>query len=296
MKRDLKAYSKLALGRIIAGSTVVVGKLAVASFPVFLISGLRLGIAAAILLFLLIKREKGIPSVNRKDLSTMFLQAFTGVFLFSILLLYGLKMTSAIESGSIISITPAAVGLISVFFLRERLTWKKGIGIAVSVLGLLIISALGSSLSMGKGPNPLFGSFLISGAVIGEALFITFGKIESKRVSPLTISALVSAFGFLMFLPLSIYEASSFDFSKVPLVGWVSIVYYGAIGTVFSYKLWQQGISEVPASTAAVFVGFLPISAVLLSSVVLEEPFAWIHAIGIAVILSGVAFIAKDSP
>lgn len=293
MDRNSKTYFKLAFSKVITGSTLVVGKLVVANFPVFLVSGLRLAIASAILVPMLVKHKGGFPSVPKKDVIILFMQAFTGVFLFSIALLYGLKMTTASESGVITSATPAIVGLISFMFLKDRLNWHKSTGIMLSVLGILAINVLGSSVGVVRGPNPLLGNLLIFAAVIGEALFVTLGKVASEEVTPVTITALVSFFGFIMFLPFSIYEANSFNFATVTLSDWMGILYYGIIGTAFSLVIWHQGVSEVQASTAAVFTSFIPVSTVLLSYLILKEPFAWSHLIGIILVLIGIALISK---
>lgn len=131
------AYLQLTLAMIIVGSSVVVGKLIVVSVPVFLASGLRFGIASIVLVPLLIKLE-GIPSLCRKDLFILFLQALTGVFGFSICLLYGLKFTGAAESGIITSTTPAVIGLISFIFLKEKLGRNNILGIVLAVLGIIV--------------------------------------------------------------------------------------------------------------------------------------------------------------
>ncbi len=295
MDKKEKAYLELALGKAIVGSTLVVGKFVVASFPVFLASALRLGIASAILVPLLLRREKGLPSVPRKDLLVMFLQAFLGVFLFSIALLYGLKLTTAIESGIITSATPAIAGLASFLILKERLTWHKNTGILLTVLGVLAINIIGSSTGVERGSDPLLGNLLIFGAVIGEALFITFGKIASEDLTPLAISTIVSVFGFLMFLPFSAHEAESFNFASLTFSSWLPLVYYGAIGTAVALVLWHEGVQKVTAGTASVFTGFLPISAMILSFIVLKEPFAWSHLVGIVFIFLGIGFMSRES-
>jgi drug/metabolite transporter (DMT)-like permease len=48
--------------------------------------------------------------------------------------LYGLKFTTAVESGIITSTIPAVLGLISFVFLKEQWTWSKGIGIVFTLL------------------------------------------------------------------------------------------------------------------------------------------------------------------
>jgi drug/metabolite transporter (DMT)-like permease len=179
------AYIELTLAMAIVGSSVVVGKLLIASFPVFLGARLRFAIASAVLLPMLIGREKGIPSITRKDWLFLFLQILTGVFLFSIFLLYGLKWTTAAESGIISSTTPAVLGLIAFLFLKERLTRNKVIGIAFTLFGIIAINLIGTTASAERGTNPLLGNLLVFGAVVGEALFTIFRKVVSEKVTPL---------------------------------------------------------------------------------------------------------------
>jgi len=89
-----------------------------------------------ILLPLLLRAEHGVPSLGKKDACLLFLQAFAGNFLFSILLLYGLKLTSAAESGIILGTVPVVIGLISFLLLRESLTWNKGIALFIATVGV----------------------------------------------------------------------------------------------------------------------------------------------------------------
>ncbi|WP_263600709.1 DMT family transporter [Bacillus norwichensis] len=136
---------------------------------------------------------------------------------------------------------------------------------------------------------------LIIGAVIGEALFIIFGKSISKRVTPLTISTMVSIFGAILFLPLAIYIATSFPFTEASIKDWGMILYFGIVVTVIAFILMYQGIEKVPASTAGVLTGVLPISAVLLSSIILKENLLWIHIVGMALVLLAIYLISMDS-
>jgi len=286
------AYLCLAAAMAIVGSSVVVGKLIVESFPVLLGSGLTSAVAATVLVPLLLVRERGVPAVAPRDLGILAFQAFTGSFLWRILLFYGLIFTTAAESGIITSTTPAAVGALSFLLLRERLSWNTIAGIGLAVLGVLAINWVGAADAQ-RGSNPLLGTLLIFGSVLGEASFTICGKAVSGRVGPLTISAAVTVFSLLMFLPFSIYQAVGFDFSSVSFRGWASLVYFGVILNVVAFLLWFQGVSRVPASTAGVFTGVLPVSAVALSYVVLGEPFLWSHLIGGACVVLGIVLIAR---
>jgi drug/metabolite transporter (DMT)-like permease len=289
------AYIKLTLAMAIVGSSVVVSKLVVASFPVFLASALRFGLASIILLPLSFWREKRLPLITRRDWMLIFLQTFCGVFLFSVFLLYGLKLTSAAESGIITSSTPAILGLISFVFLKDRLTLKKGLGIVMTLCGVLAINLIGMVPGEGRGVNPWLGNLLVFGAVIGEALFSTFRKLISPRISSLAITTLMSVIGFILFLPFALPEAIAFNFLRTTPVDWSLVLYCGIVVTVIAYLLWFSGLAEVSASTAAVFTGVWPVSAVVLSYLVLKEPYSPSHLLGIICVLGGISLIALDS-
>lgn len=286
------AYMKIALAMAIVGSSVVVGKLIISSFPIFLASELRFIIATVILLPLLLQKEKRFPSINQKYLFILFLQAFTGVFLFNIFMLYGLKFTTAIEAGIITSTLPAVVGLVSFLFLKEKLTIKKGLGIIFAVVGVLLINIVGDEVGNN---NSLLGNLLIFGAVLGETLFITLGKSVSNKVTPLTISTMMSIFGLIMFLPFSIYEAKDFDFSSVSIVDWMNVLYFGIVVTVLAFLLMYQGLSKVPASSAGVLTSVLPLSSIILSFFILKEEVLLPHVLGMLLVFVAIFVISKDS-
>ncbi len=295
MKIKLRAYIELTGAMVIVGSNIVVGKMITAGFPVFIASALRFALASSILLILLLKNAKGFPHIARRDVLVMFLQSLTGNFLYSVFLLYGLKLTSAAESGIISGTMPAIVGLISFLFLRERLVWSKWLGIGLVVIGMIVMNGTGQLAGGDHGTGNLLGNLLIVGSVVGEALWTTLSKTTAGRVPPLASACLTSCFGFVLFLPIALYQSISFNFASVSLANWGAVVYYGLIGTVAAYLLWYQGVAKVSAGTAGVFTGIAPVSAVVLSYIVLGEPFAWSHVLGGLCVLLAIVLIARTS-
>lgn len=292
-KRIKIAYLELSLAMIIVGSSVVIGKLVIASFPIFLASALRFGLAVFILVPYLYLREGNLLTFSKRDGVILGLQAFTGVFLFNVFLLYGLKFTSAAEAGIITSTTPAVVAILSFLFLKERLTLNKAVGIALVVFGILIINVLGDTLDSERGQYALLGNVLIFGAVLGEAAFTIFPKIASQSISPLRTATVMSVLGLLMFMPFALYEAFHFDFTQTTLMDWGLVIYLGVVVTVVAFLLWFGGVRQVMASEAAVFTGVMPVSAVLLSYLILGEPFAWAHVWGILFVVAGIGFLVR---
>lgn len=289
-----RAYFALSLSMALAGSAVIVGKVITDSFPVFLAAALRFAIASGIMLPMLLKAGRGIPLPVRMDMGILFLEAFAGNFLYTIFLLYGLRLTSATESGIILGTAPAAVGLISFLFLRESLTWNKGIGMLIATAGIVVINTIGTTSAGGQSANSLLGNILIFGAVLGEALWAILGKTVSGRIAPLTIAGLTSFFALILFSPFAIYQAWGFKFAAPPLIGWLSIGYYG-LATVAAYILWHQGIQKVQASTAGIFSGVAPITTVILSSLLLKESLPWSYAVGGVCVLLAIVLMTRNA-
>lgn len=297
ISRKFQAYVELSAAMFIVGSSVVAAKIITRSLPVFLAGGLRFAIALLILIPLLIKAE-GLPAVTPKEAGILFLQALTGIFGFSLFLLYGLKFTTAAASGIVTSTTPAVLGIISFLFLKEPLEKRKIVGIAMAVAGIMTLNIPGLSPAGGRDASaaiPWLGNTLVFGAVICEALFTVLGKALSKRLTPLAISTYVSVCGFLMFLPFGIFEALRFEFETVAAQDWLSLVYYGVVVTVGGFFLMYSGVSKVPVNTAAVFTGVLPLSALLLSALILGERIHPAQIAGFFLILIGIIHSSRET-
>jgi drug/metabolite transporter (DMT)-like permease len=277
----------------IAGSSVVVAKVIVADLPVFLANELRFLLASLLLVPIAVVRTDERPRLTGRDLPVLLAQALTGAFLFNVCLFYGVRLTSAAQAGIVTSTTPVVVGLLAVLFLDERLTWLTAVGLVCAAAGVLLIQLIGGSAGGERAPAPVAGNALVLGAVVCEALFTVLGKAVADRVTPLQITTAVSVIGAVLFLPFAVHDLRTMDPSRTGVGDWIPVVYYGVVVTVVAFVLWFRGVSMVPASTAAPFTGVFPVSAVVLSHVLLGEQLRWFHAVGAACVIVGIWFTAR---
>jgi drug/metabolite transporter (DMT)-like permease len=290
------AYGYLALSMALAGSYVALSKPLVAALPVFLLAWLRFGIGGVAMLHWL-KRPSDEPTMTRATRQLVFLESFLGNFLFSICMLYGVSMTSAVSAGVIMATIPAMVALMSWAFLKERIGLRVGLAVACGALGIGILALSKSELSahtpqgleadlMHK--NALWGNLLVLGAVVCEAAYAVIGKKLTGALSPKRITALINLWGFALMTPLGLYVAWSFDFSSVGAPSWVLLVFYALAASVWTVWLWMTGLKTVPAARAGVFTVMLPISAALVGVLVLGETLNKVQLLAFALALAGV--------
>jgi len=291
MPKQFIPYLNLTLAMVIVGSSVVAGKLMVAELPVFLASALRFVLALAILLPLIYVREGGLPRLSRRSWLTLGGQSLCGSFLFTVFLLYGLRYTGPSSAGVLTATTPACMGIIAWVFLKDRPGAKTAFGILLSVLGVAAINLVGGT-GGAAGINPLLGNALVLCAVLFESLFLLVRKTVPEPLSPVAVSTVISLFGLAWFLPMGTYELLTTDLSAVTMTGWLTVGYYGAFVTVLAYVFWFAGITRVAASTAGVFTAVMPVSALVLSVLVLGEPVGWPQLAGCGCVLASILLIS----
>ena len=117
------AFACLALSMSLVGSYVALSKPLAAAIPVFLLAWLRFGIGGAAMLHWL-RKPADEPPLTPRVRKLLFLESFLGNFLFSICMLFGVSLTSAVSAGVIMAAIPATVALLSRVFLHERISGR----------------------------------------------------------------------------------------------------------------------------------------------------------------------------
>jgi drug/metabolite transporter (DMT)-like permease len=285
-KDELLALGQVMLAMIFAGSSIVVGKIVAVRLPVFLAVELSLLAALAVLLPLQLARRLELRLLDRRQLKYMFLQALFGIVLFRVFTLYGLRFTSAVHAGIITSASPAVMALLAAIFLKERLPAWRSRGIVLVIAGLCAINLYGLGASTDRGF--LVGNLLVGAAVACEALLTIFRKSAGARISSITNATVLVAFSLLMLLPLALFDLKGFRLTQIQPLSWLALLYYGAIATVVAYILWGSGALRIPANQTGLAAAVMPLSALVLSALVLGESLVWIHIAGCAAVVAGI--------
>lgn len=283
----------LILSMLFVGSNVGIGKSIVVFVPVAILATLRFVIAIAVLwpLFSPVKMR----AVRRAEWLNLFLQAFFGTFMFTLLMLNGVQRTSAVAAGVITSTIPAIVALFAWLILREKPNGRALMSIALAIAGVVTINlangSAGSASAHGAGgtsAGSLTGNLLILGAVCCESLYVILSRRLTQTLAPIDICAYTHLFGLCLMLPLGATALWHFDYASVPPGTWALVVWYGLSASIFSFWLWMKGIRHVPGSLAGVFSAVLPVAAAAYGIAFLGERPTLAHGIALACVVSGI--------
>jgi drug/metabolite transporter (DMT)-like permease len=290
------AFGCLALSMSLVGGYVALSKPLVAVFPVLLLAWLRFGIAALAMPHWL-RRTPDEPPMTAHTRWLVFLESFLGNFLFSICMLFGVSLTSAVSAGVIMASIPACVAVASWLFLRERITVRIGLAIACAAFGIGLLALSPSSSSTAHAPAsagamqsslPWLGNLLVFCAVLCETAYAVIGKSLTGRLGPKRIASLINLWGFVLSMPFGIWFALQFDFAAVRFGSWALLVAYALAASIWTVWLWMTGLRHVPAAQAGVFAVLLPVSAALVGVLVLGENLSSPQLVAFVIALVGV--------
>ena len=279
------AYLSLAASMALVGSYVGLSKVLVLVFPIFLLAWLRFGIAAVAMVGW-VRRDVAEQPLSKHDRWLLFFESFFGNFLFSICMLFGVALSSALAAGVIMAGIPAAVALMSRAFLKERIAVRVMLGIACAVGGIVLVSFGENAQTTNQ--SSLLGNLLLLGAVACEASYVVMGKKLTGNVSPKRISALINLWGLVLVTPFGLWQAMRFDFGRVAAASWWLLLFYSIAASMITVWLWMTGLKHVPASSAGIFTVLLPVSAAAVGVLILGEHFSAAQAAAFALALAGV--------
>lgn len=286
------AILALITASIIWGINGPVMKLTLQSVPIFSLAFIRFFFASLILFPFIYKKLH----INLKDLPIFILCAGLGVTFNITFFFWGLTLTTALNSGIIVSTTPMFTLIFAAIFLKEKITKGLIIGSIIGILGIGIIVSQ-DILKNGIALSPI-GDFLILLATLAFIFYEILSKKFLKNYHPLTIIFYAFAIGGVSFLP-----AAVFEFTKNP--GWInnlpSTSIWGIIfGTLFSsigaYSLWQWGLSKIDESRAGFFFYLDPMASTVAAVILLSEKITQPFVLGAILIFLGLLFAEGRLP
>lgn len=216
--------------------------------------------------------------IDRRDLPSVV--AFGVIGVAGLLACY----SRAVETGgaalaSILLYTaPVWVALLSALFLRERLTRRTLLALAIATIGVA-----GIAFSSGGGGVRLTPAALAWGlaSAFAYALYYLFGKRYFDRYPTATLFIYALPVGALTMLPLV-------DFRPKNAAAWAAIAFVAVVPTYLSYVFYSAGLRRVPATRAATVATVEPVIAAVAAYLMWNERFSALGYLFAGVVLAGV--------
>ena len=179
-----------------------------------------------------------------------------------------IELTTASQAGMVTAILPLLVAVTASVVLKEKIRKKAIVGLIIAISGVLWLSMEGAPSEYA--PNPPLGNFLEFMAMVCATGYTITLKRLTPVYPPLLLTGIQACVGTVFFLPFLFFPSTVMPtaFEPVPIL---AILYLGLVITLGAYGLYNYGVSRIPASQASAFVNLIPVFAVLLAWLILDE-------------------------
>lgn len=281
----------LLLAQLMVGICIVASKKLVTHLSPVNILLIRFIIATAILwtAYLIVGKNRfaALKQLHAKDWIFITIEALCAGALFNLLLLIGLKHTSASVAGVITSALPAIVAIASIIFLKERISTRTLLCIIFAVLGLIVINAGGLSQFGGQS---LLGELIIFLSLFPEATYYILSKMHKNKLHVFLVSAIMNSINIPCLLLFSLLRHQQLSFAVN--IHQLALLLIVGIASALFYVFWFMGYDKVHGSAAGLSTAFMPISTLALAWLFLSETITTYQFIGMLLVILSIAINA----
>ena len=232
------------------------------------------------------------PRLKERWAAVVFLGLVGGAG-FSFTQFYALRYTTVVNVGVMNPVGPAFIILAGLAIFRDRVRLPQIAGIAVSLIGVLVILTRGDFAGLGRlGFN--FGDLL---ALLNMGIFAIYSACLRLRpqMHGLTFMTVLSALASAGSVPVMIAETLTGDVLRASGPTVFAVIYTGLFTSVVAYLAWNAGVQRLGAPRAGAFLHLVPLFGAVLSVVLLGEEPRLFHGAGLLLIVAGVTLAARPT-
>lgn len=272
------------------------------AMPSLVIAAWRLTLASAVLLPLALTRR-------RVELTQMSGAAWRLALLSGFMLalhfaswISSLAYTSVASSTVLVTTSPLWVGLMAPFLLGERLSRPLKIGIALAMVGSVLIGVADvvalvdgrfqfSLTQFSSQPNPLLGNGLALIGAVAASFYLIIGRRLRPTMSLLSYTAVVYSTAALFLISFAL--AAGYNLFGYTLMAYFVMMLMALFPQLIGHSSYNWALGYLPAAYVAVAVIAEPIGATLLALILFQEIPNWLTLLGSALLLGGIVYASR---
>jgi drug/metabolite transporter (DMT)-like permease len=235
------------------------------------------------------RTSRGAQPLTHRDWLVVCGLGFSGYYLASFLDFAGLKYIGASLERLILYLNPTIVLLLSVVLFRQRVSRAQWIALALSYAGVLVV--FGHDIQF-SGSQALLGATLVFGSAVSYALYLVYSGTAVKRLGALRLSGLATSIACVLCIAQFFALRPPSAMVVAPQVIWLAIL-NATLCTFVPVLLVMLAIERIGASLTSQMGMIGPLSTILLSVWLLDEPFTIWIAMGTALVIGGVWWLTR---
>ncbi len=292
LKSKTFVYLEALFAVVVWGASFIATKIAVGQISPVSVVWMRFAIGIPILLVAVFMRKQfAFPKGN--EWAYFALLGFLGISFHQWLQSNGLQTSQATTTAWIVSTSPVFIALLAWVVLKEKLSWIQISGIALAMLGVLVVVSKGNLASVTLGNFGTVGDFLILVSAVNWAVFSILSRRGFQTHPSTRLTFWVMTLGWLITTVAFVAGKNYTEITQLDSRGWWAMIFLGIFTTGLAYIAWFDVLSQLPAAQSGAFLFLEPPASMAVAALVLFEKITWASIIGGVVIILGVWLVNK---
>lgn len=297
MNQNIRGHLALSVVALIYGANYVIAK-SVMPEPIGANSFILLRVVGAGLLFWLVVNRKAVFP-DRKDWGKILMCAITGVVVNQLFFFNGLALTSPVNASIIMTSNPIVVMLISAWFLKQRITLQKSVGVVLGAVGAVALLWISNQATVKE--SSLIGDIYILINSLSFAFYLVLVKPLVEKYSPILLTAWLFTIGSVVVIPFGGMGISTVEWTSLTPWQWFSVGYVIVFTTFMTYLLNNLAIRLTTSTVVSSYVYLQPVLATafgfLLADITgknLSADISWVKIVCALLIFLGVYLVGRS--
>ena len=292
-KHKIEGHSAVLLANVIFGLGVPVTKLLLDEWvsPMAYMATRCMGAAAIFwLISLFMPRER----VERRDLLVIMGGGLLGFVVSQTLTAWALHFTTPVYFSIIATLTPVATMVCAALLIGERLSLRGALGVAIGVVGALLMVMVG--WQVGSGMNDLLGIGLAVLSLLTWAVYLIITRKVSVKYTAVTQMKWVFLVSTRAVLPFSWtdLQASRLYSSQWAWSGVAEMAFIVVFATVAGFFAIPFALRYLKTTTVSVYTNLQPVVASFVAIAIGQDLLSWDKPVSLALVLLS-AWIVTNS-
>lgn len=236
--------------------------------------------------------------IEKKDVWKVVIASFLGLFMTQFSFLFAITQTTAIDASIMSTLCPIMALIISAIFIKEKISWSGVAGIALSLIGVLILIYNCVSIRSGADRTSIWGILGMVTNTLCFASYVGIFKPLIQKYSVVTFMKWMFLFSSLMALPFSFGAFGASNLAAVPMDVMWQVIYVVVGATFIAYFLIPIGQKRLRPVVVCMYTYVQPVIAMVIALMLGLDTLNALKVLATVLVFTGVGlvnFVPKES-
>ena len=229
--------------------------------------------------------------IDREDIWKVVVASFLGLFMTQLSFLFAITKTTAIDASIMSTLSPVMTLVISAIVIKERITWSGVAGIALSLVGVLILIFNCVSIRSGADSTSIWGILGMVANTLCFASYVGIFKPVIRKYSVVTFMKWMFLFSSLMALPFAFSAFKASNLAAVPMDVMWQIIYVVVGATFIAYFLIPIGQKRLRPVVVCMYTYVQPVIAMVIALAMGLDSLTTLKVLATVLVFTGVGLV-----